>query len=235
MDNKSQDILDKSLDDIIKMKSNPIRSRRDGNKHATMTSRSRGREEITPRHTRTIRRRSGPKELPKKWQHDMFDNDFTTERRIITRSRFPGQAGKLTVNNLDYGVSDLDMRELFIEFGPLKKAAVHYDKSGRSLGQADVIFERRPDALKALKQYNGVPLDGRPMQISIDDVDRMRNTAVREPVINRIHRGSFGSANDSGRRGARGRGGDRVWRKVPTAEELDAELDAYKMEKMIIE
>ncbi|XP_047164674.1 THO complex subunit 4D [Vigna umbellata] len=99
---------------------------------------------------------------PFPWQHDLFEDSL----------RAAGIQGvevgtKLYVSNLDHGVTNEDIRELFSELGELKRYAVHYDKNGHPSGSAEVVYTRRSDAFAALKRYNNVLLDGKPMKIEI--------------------------------------------------------------------
>lgn len=179
------------------------------------------------------------------WTHDKFqDSNVGGIRKAGIRAVGGGGGGpgsaKITISNLHYGVSDADIIELFGEVGNIRYASVHYDRSGRSMGKADVTFDRRVDAQAAIQQYDGVPLDGRPMSISwansaatTQQQVSPRGGGLRQIQGKRIQRTSGGGGGGfRGGRGGRGRGGGRGARqggstKAPTAEELDAELDAY--------
>jgi len=184
------------------------------------------------------RSRDAPEDV---WQHDMYEGGSPPMRRTGGGGGMSGgSSGKLLVSNLDFGVNDSDIQELFSEFGQLTKAAVHFDRSGRSLGTAEVIYARRTDAVKAMKQYNNVPLDGRSMNIQL--VGAAPTGGAMNGRIGQARGGGYGSnrqSNGGGFRGSRGgrgggrgrgrggRGGGREKKETPTLEDLDAQLDAY--------
>ncbi|GAA49160.1 THO complex subunit 4 [Clonorchis sinensis] len=144
--------MDLSLDDIIQRNRKQPRGR----------GRARGANPLRGVRRGGIARRStggGARVLPEKWQHDMFQGGRDGRQTSVSN--------KLHISNLDFGVSNDDINELFREFGAIRRAAVHYDRSGRSLGTAEVVFLNPLSATKARSHYNGVPLDGRPMVIQL--------------------------------------------------------------------
>ncbi|XP_039026651.1 THO complex subunit 4D-like isoform X2 [Hibiscus syriacus] len=182
------------------------------------------------------------------WQHELFEDSL----------RAAGISGvevgtKLYVSNLDPGVTNEDIKELFSEIGELKRYSVHYDKNGRSSGSAEVVYLRRSDAFAALKRYNNVLLDGKPMIIEIVGANaevpvsarvnvtgikgRKKRTVVMTPGagqsrsstgINRgpnpIRRGGMAMRNVRGG-GGRGRGRGRGHGKRNPAEKSADDLD----------
>ncbi|XP_077230284.1 ALWAYS EARLY 4 isoform X2 [Tasmannia lanceolata] len=235
--------LDMSLDDIIKNRSNGDsgrgRGRGRGRDRAWRRGRGRGSTfgrgrgvgmlrrgplsvNTRPSPFRTAKSFSRAKDLI--WKHDLFDDS------MIAAGLTGIETGtKLYVSNLDYAVSNKDIKELFSEIGELKRCAVHYDRNGRSSGSAEVVFTKRSDALAAVKRYNNVQLDGKPMKIEVIGTNlgvpvsarvnvigaangRGRRTVVMTPGFGQVAgSGSFNRGSGRGRggfqRGGRGRGG----------------------------
>jgi len=74
---------------------------------------------------------------------------------------------RVEVSNLGASVSTKDINDLFSGIGPLEKATVNFDSKHRSTGTATVIFKNRTDAVEAIKRYNDVPLDNKPLKLSL--------------------------------------------------------------------
>merc|ERR1719369_512172 len=133
-----------------------------------------------------------------------------------------GNAAKISISNLHFGVTDNDIQELFKTCGNMKSAAVHHDSNGQSLGTAHVLYAKPAAALQAMKQFNGVLLDGRPLKIAIEGaaVPFDFGKRLQTPAVRGIGRGRG--------RGGRGRGRGRGAKApTPKLEDLDAEMDAY--------
>ncbi|KAL1827570.1 hypothetical protein ACET3Z_005982 [Daucus carota] len=238
--------LDQTLDDIIK-----------SNKKSGGGGRGRGRSS-GPGPARRSNNRSSNRPAPyassrapdSAWKHDMFSSD----QAMANQGYGGGNRGssietgtKLYISNLDYGVSQEDIKELFTEMGDLKRCVVHYDRSGRSKGTAEVVFSRRQDALSAVTKYNNVQLDGKPMKVEIVGTNIV-TPAARQPSANGNGsnfngvprsgqgRGGFGRSRGGsrGRGSGRGQGSGRGRGEKLSQDDLDADLEKYHAESMQI-
>jgi THO complex subunit 4 len=71
------------------------------------------------------------------------------------------------LTNLDPQLTEEDCMEIFQNVGPVQKAVIHYNRDGASLGTAEVWFQNKNDALRAVDEYDAAQIDGRPMGVKI--------------------------------------------------------------------
>lgn len=71
------------------------------------------------------------------------------------------------VDNLSDDVTTTGLADLFGMVGAVKELRLLYDRQGNPNGSADIVFQRRADAEEAIKSLHNVPLNNRPMRLSM--------------------------------------------------------------------
>lgn len=71
------------------------------------------------------------------------------------------------VDNLSDDVTTTGLANLFGMVGAVKELRLLYDRDGNPNGSADIVFQRRRDAEEAIKNLDNVPLNNRPMKLSM--------------------------------------------------------------------
>ncbi|CAL5365835.1 unnamed protein product [Camellia sinensis] len=217
---KMSQALDMSLDDIIR------NNKKSGGSNGNFRGRGRGRGFVSgPGPARRF-----PNRAPTRTTPYLIPQMVQVQQMLAMGGSGSESATKLYVSNLDYGVSNEDLKRdvrfpwesweiklllslgkrflleqvLFSEVGEVKRHSIHYDRSGRSKGTAEVVFTRQSDALTAVERYNNVQLDGKPMKIELVGVNIV--TPPAPPTTN----GILGNPSGNFRRTMTGKKGLQV-------------------------
>jgi len=229
MEIEPKNSLDVPLDDLIK------KDRSQGRDRENRTRGRRGRRGPIFRETKSISRETfrnrGPYRARRTqstsvtfgtgasaddsvWKHDLFENEGKAEE--ITR-RTPRERNVSTINlgakvritNLNYNIMEQDLKRFLNPIGEIERISIHYDRTGRSKGVADVTFSRQSDAEKCIREFNGKTLENRDLKIFFLSSNIQSSDLSRIVITARTGNSSRRSFNEGDRRERRRRGGFR--------------------------
>ncbi|KAI0053496.1 hypothetical protein FA95DRAFT_1552561 [Auriscalpium vulgare] len=164
-------------------------------------------------------------------------------------------SSKLSVANLHYEITQKDLTVIFGRMGTLvREPLIRFDRSGRSLGTAIITFETSAEATRAKQELNGILAKGQPMAVEYEVEIAPRRASAPASLLNRIQKAPLisrlgqaendakaslvaknrkaevarGGTGGLGRgRGSRAVPSERRSKKPKTADELNAEIDAF--------
>ena len=74
---------------------------------------------------------------------------------------------KLYVGNLSFNTTETDLQDLFAQAGAVQEVTLMQDKfTGKSRGFAFVTMSNEADAQKAITDFNGKTVEGRPLTVN---------------------------------------------------------------------
>lgn len=171
--------------------------------------------------------------VPKRMNRKTIRNRVRARKvaRIVSTTAAAIQAvidegSKIIVSNLPSDVTEAQIKDLFSKsIGPTRRCFLSYGPNGQSKGIATVIFQRKADASRAYKEYEGKLIDGnRKMKIEIvfDPSKSLASSSLLQRVTSAPPR-----ERRTGRLGRKMGRFKRTPRPRKTAEELDAEMIDY--------
>ncbi|KAJ2003019.1 hypothetical protein GGI04_003115 [Coemansia thaxteri] len=216
--------LDKSLDDIIgeTPRHGGRRGRRQGNNNNASGSNNRdspNRNSPYARRDGGVQKRGNTGGAAKQQQQGVMFNPaafMAAAAAAQQQQQLGGASGRIHISNLDFAVSEADLRELFGQVGHVNKAILHCKRDGTSNGTGEVQFRNPAHAAQAVEKYHGMTLDGRPMKIEtafnplLAAASMMMPAAMMPaPVVAQPMRTGNQAGNTRGRRNDHG-GGNRA-------------------------
>ena len=75
---------------------------------------------------------------------------------------------KLFISNLPFDCNWRALRDTFAQVGAVRRADIILDAAGRSRGMGTVVFDSPDEAKKAVDEFDGIEMAGRPMGVRFD-------------------------------------------------------------------
>ncbi|KAJ2779386.1 hypothetical protein GGI15_003891 [Coemansia interrupta] len=194
--------LDKSLDEIINSSQRSGRGRRGGNQSSQRNSPYARRDGGIQKSGNGGRNRQNQNQQAAAAAQSMM---FNPAAFLAAAQQQTQTSGKILISNLDYGVTSDDLRTLFSQVGPVSKAMLNFNASGKSNGTGEVTFRNASHATLAVEKYHGVTLDGRAMKIEV----AFNPMSVAPMMMPAMIPGQMMAAGGVGNVGGGGRGAGR--------------------------
>ena len=106
------------------------------------------------------------------------------------------------VGNLNYSITEDDIKEIFEEYGELTSVKLITDKfTGKSKGFGFVEMANAEEAKKAIEELNGAEVEGRTIVVN-ESIEKKRDNNTRRPGGGG---GGFRGGNRGGNSGGYGR------------------------------
>jgi len=156
------------------------------------------------------------------WKHDLCDGDNSFfQKNKKEKPPLPQFGCKVIVSNLKFDILEDELMLMFGKFGNVLAVKVHYDNTGRSTGEADVVFKTKKDAEEAINEFNDRTMkSGQQLSIRFGGRTTVRDGIITSPRKDRDNRGGGRNNRRDGRndnrrnynrRGGGGRkGGDNM-------------------------